>query len=290
MSTSILPFKAITKLFGTIMKGHASGLNELEDVGRLATASLVRLEQEAERRPQGAVGAGKDQRWYDVFEYRDGVSRPVRRNLLLSAKELSKGWPKLLAGINPAKGRLEFGSPDPTIYTCVMAVCCLYDLLSPRSRKTPGTFFEVIVAQLLAAVSGVRPRKQIAIPGRPYKLPTDLVLPGVHDRSLVVSIKITTRERAVHAWAHQRILDQVFGDRYRSILVCGSEMQRDKEKGVNEICLPHQIGMFQEYVARLSGMYYLDPPLGYLKADFTKLLPVRSVGVLLTEDLPRLLG
>ena len=33
---------------------------------------------------------------------------------------------------------------------------------------------------------------------------------------------------------------------------------------VTEICVPEQWRAYQQYVAKISGLYYLDPPIAYL--------------------------
>lgn len=88
-------------------------------------------------------------------------------------------------------------------------------------------------------------------------------------------------------YAHQRILESVFGmDRYRSVLVCMSEMQRDRKRNANAICVPGTIRLFQTHLAKLTALYYLDPPARYLAPDVTSLVSVRTVGDLLCDDLP----
>ena len=128
------------------------------------------------------------------------------------------------------------------------------------------------------------------LPDTDYKVPTDIVLYGEEGKpSLVIPTKITTRERIVQAWAHQRILADVYGDRYRSILVCVSELQRDENRGVNEICVPGQVKGFQKHLAQMSAMYYLDPPAPYMTEDFLKIIPVKPLSALLQGDLKTLL-
>lgn len=114
----------------------------------------------------------------------------------------------------------------------------------------------------------------------------------MHDasgRGLVVPAKITTRERIVQPFAHQRILDSAFGvGHYRSALACVSEMQRDEEVGANEICVPGTIRLYQEYLAPLSGIYYLDPPVRYLQSDVTSIIEVSSLGHFFSERIAAL--
>jgi hypothetical protein len=132
--------------------------------------------------------------------------------------------------------------------------------------------------------------KFISLPEFGEKVSTDIVLDdGV--LGIVFPAKITTRERIVQPYAHQRILDSVFGDaRYKSVLLCVSETQRDdKKQGVNNICVPGTIKLFQAHLSKLSGLYYLDPPVRYLQDDILSLVPVGDFGKLFKTALKAML-
>lgn len=99
-------------------------------------------------------------------------------------------------------------------------------------------------------------------------LPTDFVFtPGGGKANLHLPVKTSTRERVIQVWAHQRLLDGVAGfNSYRGILVCLSETKTEKEsRKVIEICLPDQWRMYQNYIAPMTRVYYLDLPEPYLK-------------------------
>ena len=106
----------------------------------------------------------------------------------------------------------------------------------------------------------------------------------------MIPAKITTRERIVQPFAHQRILDSVFGaHHYNSILTCVSETQRHGPNGVKEICVPGTIRLFQKHLAVMAGIYYLDPPSRYLAKDVTSVIKVATVGELIHSDLAKLI-
>jgi hypothetical protein len=180
---------------------------------------------------------------------------------------------------------------DSILYTAAIAFAACYDLYSPKSRKTPGTFFEVLIGTILTVVSGLPRSKQISLPDTKYKVTTDIVLQGSNGKpSLVIATKITTRERIGQPWMHQRILDEAFGrGKYKSILVAVSELQRDEEQGVNEICVPGQVALFQKYLSQMYGLYYLDPPAAYCTKEIVELLPVGPLSLLFGEVLVKLL-
>ena len=133
-------------------------------------------------------------------------------------------------------------------------------------RKTPATFFEIFVGHLVSEAFGVNPEKEIEVlalaPG--YALPTDFVFDLGPDKSRIhVPVKISTRERIIQFWAHQRVLDGVSGiNRFRGVLVCLTETNMvQKNMSVVEVCLPDQWAIYQMFVAQLYRIYYLDPPV-----------------------------
>ncbi len=260
----------------------------LNEIGRISAEAVSILQMGAQLSKQGTMG---DKEYY-VFRTSNPemLSRPVRMDLFIfSAKSFLKSWNHLLSAMDSKRGVIDYPDVDPVLYTAAQAFACVYDLYQPASRKTPGTFFEMLIGALLSLTTGLKRRKQIAIPKYGYKVPTDIVLTSSNGTSLVIPTKITTRDRIVQAWAHQRILDDVYKGKYKSILVSVSELQRDGKRGVNEICLPNQIGLFQAHLSKLSGMYYADPPLAYVTANFED-LPVRTLGQLFQKDLTNLLS
>ncbi len=222
------------------------------------------------------------------------MTRPILRDELLSAAEFRREWATLLASTD-VTGRRYTKPPreaNRVVYSAITAVSCAFDLWKPSSRKTPGTYFEILVGSLLQSIlPGYDRLKHVILQGETENVATDIVFtaPGAKG-GLVLPAKITTRERIVQAFAHQRILDSYFGDQhYKSVLVCVSEMQRDEERGANEICVPGAIRLYQKHLAPMAAIYYLDPPTRYLQPDVTSVVPVKTLGELLTHDLSALL-
>jgi hypothetical protein len=291
------PLDAIISHFETLKERYDSGASDLAGLGKVAEECLEIL-LKYETTEQGTLKGPHEKKTYRVYcekgALRNKASRPVLWGCFEpDPKRFKQIWAAMVAKADPKAHRLEYSESDRALYTCILAFACVFDLLKPTSRKTPGTYFDVVVGALLTVVSGRTRRKQITVPGENFQIPTDIVLMSgnAKDVVLVIPTKITTRERIVQAFAHQRILTEVFGDNppHRSILLAVSELQRDEDRGVNEICVPNQVGLFHRYLGELSGMYYLDPPISYVNAAFSKELPVRTVGELLSTDLAELL-
>lgn len=235
-----------------------------------------------------------DGKEYHFFRAGTNASRPVRLPLLIREPErFRQAWKAFRTSAQPEERRYDLPCDeiDIILYSASMAFAVCYDLWKPASRKTPGTFFEVVLGTVMQSVlPSLERTAHVKLADQTENVSTDIVFlePG-HRAGLVVPAKITTRERIVQPFAHQRILDSVFGEqRFRSILVSVSEMQRQRQTGANAICVPGTIRLFQLHLARLSGLYYLDPPARYLKRDVADHIPVSTVGRLLAKDLPAL--
>lgn len=151
-------------------------------------------------------------------------------------------------------------------YTIASSVFAAHDV-SDVGRKASATFFEILIAHLVARVIGVSPRKKVKLPETDAYLTTDYVFdPGKKRKKIHLPLKTSTRERAVQAWVHQLILDRIFGDDvYRGALVISGETRLASKTGeVIEICVPQTWQTLQARVAKLSRVYYLDPPAPYL--------------------------
>lgn len=193
------------------------------------------------------------------------------------------------------------------VYACVMGFSCCYDLWKPGSRKTPGTFFELFMAALLGVyfrdhafskhvdlgrllgVEGTEaaPATETDTEAEASSLSTDLVLRSSRNgRHAVIPLKITTRERVVQPFAHQRILESAFPGDYRSFICCISETQLDKVGGrtvVKQVCVPGTVKLFQRFLARVEGLYYCDLPVRYARPDLTRHVPVKPLGALFDD-------
>ena len=298
--------KTIGRLFKKIKAKYDEGLNPLDDLQEITVHCLDKLSKKTKPVYQGAVGTKK----YDAFQLGKEFSRPFHPELFISSKGVfSIAWEELIGNIDSEKHKIKLSPEkiDRVLYTSLMAFAICFDLWRRTSRKTPGTYFEVLLGSIIGETlpDDYKRTKHIPLPTvdiegegtttekEEESVSTDIVFEknkGGKLMGLVIPAKITTRERIVQPFAHQRILDGVFGPkRFHSILACVSEMQLDKKhKKVNEICVPGTIKLFQAHLAELTGIYYLDPPLRYLNKDLKNVIKIASIGELLAKDLPNL--
>lgn len=153
------------------------------------------------------------------------------------------------------------------LYTAAMSYPVARDLLSVGDKKSPGTFFEVLIGHIAARKFGINPQTSIHIPSLDIEntLPTDFIFDfGVGNIKVHMPVKISTRERVVQAWAHQRVLEGMHGQgRFRGVMVILAETNKQKDVSVVEVCLPGQWAAYQMYISRMHRIYYFDLPKKY---------------------------
>jgi hypothetical protein len=284
-----MDFDKIVETFVVAKEKFDSGQNPLEELKEISVNAIALLISECSKRHQGSlIGINRKSKDYFVFfKGSKPPTRPVRKDLYLNKNQLMTIWNERLINEDFSGNAEEVANEiNMAVYTSVIAFGCIYDIFKNSSRKTPGTFFEMLIGSILSSVTGLPRGKQISLPDSRFKVPTDILLLNENGLNLIVPTKITTRERIVQVWSQQRIVENAFGPgHYISVPVFLSELQREGDTGVNEICVPGQVGQFQKYLAKIKCLYYLDVPKSYAEGDITDLISARSFGQLLIEDL-----
>lgn len=212
---------------------------------------------------------------YFAFENAEGkISRPV--NEVLYRPSLA-GWRRLVTALRND----DFSNTDPdavtrAIYCAAMSFCAVIDLTKSRDQKTPGTFFEYLIGHLFAARLGTNPTTRLPVLNLDMEttLPTDFTFDlGPGRPKFHLPVKTSTRERVIQIWAHQRVLDGVYGTgRFLGTPVFLTETKNDQtRREVVEICLPDQWRIYQMHISQLKRVYYLDMPAAY--AGLAELFP-----------------
>jgi hypothetical protein len=207
---------------------------------------------------------------YFAFELGKKLSRAVNKQLFVPD---TKGWEAFRKAI-AAKRAPDMDSDRITriIYSAAISFFCFIDLTKDGDQKTPGTFFEYLIGHLFAWRLDVNPKTRLPVLNLDMEatLPTDFVFDlGPNRAKFHLPIKVSTRERVIQVWAHQRVLDGVYGTgRFLGTPVILTETKTDKKKlEVVEICLPDQWRIYQMHIAQLKRIYYLDVPASYAKLN-----------------------
>ncbi len=260
MSILATAYESVTKAAKRDLKGTAVS-TALEE---LVSLSLRFLTDNCSRRPLKSHVPDKT---YFAFQPKGNtakISRPVNEALFnagLTKKHLARVVSANLSGFEPA---IRW----TVLYSAAMSYCVATDLLKKDDKKTPGTFFEAFVGHLVARTFDLNPTTSIKVLNLDLRteLPTDYIFDfGPGKNKIHLPIKTSTRERVVQVWAHQRVLDGVYGvNRFKGLLTCLTEtnMQR-KTMSVVEVCLPDQWAVYQMFISQLHRVYYFDPPMKY---------------------------
>ena len=207
---------------------------------------------------------------YFAFKLGKRRSRPVNADLFdVRSTEALKIFQGILNG-----NRHHFSSEEITrsIYTVAMTCCAGRDVTSDNDQKTPGTMFEWLCAAAVQAALNVAPKRSLPVLNLDLRgeLPTDFVFDlGEEKPKFHLPVKTSTRERIIQVWAHQRVLDGVYGvGRFLAMPIILTETKLDAKKlEVVEICLPWQWRLYQMHIANLWNVCYLDAPAAYLELD-----------------------
>lgn len=211
------------------------------------------------------------------------LSRAINADLYCD--DVMESWRSFVenvrAGSVTEERKAEFSR---ALYTAAISFCAVNDLFSSGDQKTPGTFFEHFVSYIFKLCLKAEPVTQIQVldyDEDKVTLQTDRIFNmGPRKPKYHVPIKTSSRERAIMLWAHQKLLDGVYGiEKFAGTPVLLAETKTDnKKREVVEICLPDQWLVYQLYISKLKRVYYLDMPDAYRKlAKTTPPLHVRPL-------------
>lgn len=222
---------------------------------------------------------------YYTFGRKSVVARPVNKRLFLTdIDRFSQLWKDWLAS--------DIQSHDLAmlVYTVALSPCLVMELFNRQNKKGPATYFECYVGHLFAKTAGINATKQaqLKIKDKNVLMTMDFLfdIDGVH-KKIHLPVKMSTRERIVQAWAHQRLLDSAFGKgKYTGIMVLFSETKLDsKSLEVVEICVPDQWLAYQSLLATMDRIYYFDVPERYaaLTRTYPDIITIKQIGEFFKE-------
>ena len=248
----------------------------------LAVTSLHFLAAECDQITLNSLVPGKN---YISFLRNRIVARPANRDLfLLEPERIAQEWHAWM------RNRPDIHDVGRIFYTVALAPCLAMELFDRNNKKGPATFFECMIGHFFAKLLGVNPSKNAAlsVPGRSVRMTMDFLFETADDSpNIHLPVKMSTRERVVQAWAHQRLLDAAYGSaRYKGIMILFSETKLDsRTHEVVEICVPDQWLAYQTHLAQMERIYYFDMPIRYreLTDAFPLVIQIRPFQELFTE-------
>ena len=248
----------------------------------LAVTSLKFLTTECE---QIALHSLVPDKRYFSFLRNNVVARPANSDFfMVNPRLVAREWRAWL------RGQLNTRNLGKLFYTVALAPCLAMELFDRNNKKGPATYFECLIGHVFAKSLGIYPSKQtvLSVSGRSVQMTMDFLfetadgVPNIH-----LPVKMSTRERVVQAWAHQRLLDSAYGvGHYSGIMVLFSETKLDsRSREVVEICVPDQWLAYQALLSKMDRIYYFDVPARYqeLTDAFPSVIQIRPFQESFTE-------
>ena len=285
------------------MVDHLQALNRLYTLGKSAAAldissdttgrcihdlainALLFLRDECDRVPLKSLVPNKT--YFSFAQHGRGgiVARPANTALFdLDPDRVSGQWQAWW------EGRLPHADLARMSYTIALAPCLAIELFDRQNKKQPATYFEYLIGHIFSKSIGTNPYKRatLKVADRSVKLTMDFLFNMPRGtRHIHLPVKMSTRERVVQAWAHQRVLDAAYGDNvYRGIMILFSETKLDSKKlEVIEICVPDQWLAYQTLLSKMDRIYYFDVPAAYsaLAARYPDVMPIKNFGEFFIE-------
>lgn len=166
---------------------------------------------------------------YYAFNNNQTDSRPVNQDLFENDTELVRDvWNKWLDG---GIDTIDSNDLSRVSYTMALAPCLAMELFNRRNVKGPATYFEHLIGHVFARELEVNPQKQITLDadGQDITPTMDFLFNG-RTKKVHLPVKMSTRERGVQAWAHQKLLDEAFVEgKYEGIMVLFAETKLSSE-------------------------------------------------------------
>ena len=248
----------------------------------LVVTSLQFLAEQCERINLNSSVPGKN---YISFVRNNVISRPANRDFFVfDSQVIRRDWQSWL------NGNLNTENFGRMSYTVALAPCLAMELFDRNNKKGPATFFECMIGHVFARLLSIEPTKraELSVSGRSVRMTMDFLFETA-DGSLNIHlpVKMSTRERVVQAWAHQRLLDSAYGSgRYKGIMVLFSETKLDsRSHKVVEICVPDQWLVYQTLLSKMDRIYYFDMPVRYqdLTNAFPSIIQIKPFQKFITE-------
>lgn len=153
--------------------GHADGTSLIAEI---VSDCYTFLQNETQRLPLRSMVSGKRYFAFPEPAASARTSRPVNEDLFISDHALIADLLEKLKA-NPGLDWLSTEECNQFLYTVAMAFCAFSDVTSVGDKKTPGTYFEMLIGHLFALTFGVKPRNRVevlTVEDERSTLPTDL--------------------------------------------------------------------------------------------------------------------
>jgi hypothetical protein len=285
MIETLSNLKRLYKEVKTCASGNCCGQDTSDALMQLVRLSLDFLRDQCIEESLVSLVPGKQYKAYGRKDNPAIISRPVNTALFdPDLSSIERRWQSWSSGDDQGEGLASLS------YTMALAPCLVMEVFDRQNKKGPATYFECFIGHLFAKALGINPRKQASflVEGRTIRMTMDFIFDlergGVR---IHLPVKMSTRERVVQAWAHQRMLDSAYGEgEYKGIMVLFSETKLDlRSREVIEICVPDQWLAYQALLSKMTRIYYFDAPERYraLTAAYPHAIQIKPFGEFFAE-------
>jgi hypothetical protein len=239
--------------------------------------------------------------------------RPINQRLFIySSSEFDSNFTafeKVIGKLRLKKKALESSEKeliDRVLYTIQQAIGAGFDLLAnPNSaRKHVGNRFEELIKCVFTEIGIANKKMTLRIPyettdgEKTYKCENDLILSpfqsvrstnkSLDEAEIVVSIKTTSKDRMGKIFIDKLLLERFAGRSQKVIGIFLNDVQRKGDDSISFTLVSGLFMVYSNFLTKLEGVYYLDPPPNVSKEPFNDYM--KPFSYLLTEDVWKLLA
>ncbi|WP_372948381.1 hypothetical protein [Mariniphaga sp.] len=237
--------------------------------------------------------------------------RPINKKIFINSptnfKDNFKAFQLVLAKVKTGKktDKIEKDIIDSVLYTIQQSIGVGLDLtVHPNSaRKHVGNRFEELVRCVFTEIGITNKRLVLKIPYtsdksiKYYKSENDVVLspyPKVKSTSkdlnpneVVVSVKTTSKDRMGKMFLDKILLEKFVNHPQKIIGIFLNDVQRKDTDNISYTLVSGSFLVYTQFIGKLEGVYYLDPPPTATKAPYTNYM--KQFSELITTDIKTLL-
>lgn len=237
--------------------------------------------------------------------------RPINRNLFIESPKTFAAHIENFRGIVEKIKRKEtaFNEDekhllDSFLYTVQQSIGVGLDLLvDPNSsRKHVGNRFEELMKAFFTEIGIPNKRVVLTIPyeseegKKSYICENDLVLSRsieeirsktIEEDEVVVSVKTTSKDRMSKLFIDKILLEKFTEKKLRVIAIFLNDVQRKENNNISFTLVSGLFMVYNNFLTKLEGIYYLDPPPNALKQPYNQY--IKAFSELATKDIFELL-
>jgi hypothetical protein len=110
----------------------------------------------------------------------------------------------------------------------------------------------------------------------------------ISHKEIVVSVKTTSKDRMGKMFMDKILLEKFVGHNLKVIGIFLNDVQRKEHNNISYTLVSGLFMVYNKFITKLSGVYYLDPPPSAEKEPYNKY--IKKFSLLITEDIDTLLS